>query len=125
MSIHQNTMQKKDSLIQDKLFLFVFVLLKTSATPFVCTSIFVPVKHCLKFSHFMEYCEVCRRKKNTLIHAAGQVVAVSVAQGPITQQHCLCVQAFVYNRTLHYKPAMFSVLCCCLHPSQVSVCTHF
>ena len=40
----------------------------------------------------MERCEVCRRKKNALIHAAGQVVAVSVAQGPITQQHCLCVR---------------------------------
>ena len=120
MSVHQNTMQKKDSLIQDKLFLFVLVLLKTSATPFVCTCIFVPVKRFLTFSHFMECCEVYSRKKNTPIHAAGQAVAVccSVAQDLISQQHCLCAQACVYNRALHYKPAVFS--CSVLLSSSIS-----
>ena len=82
---HKNTMQKKDSFFEDKLFLFVLVLLKTSATPFVC--IFVPMKKFLKFSQFVECCEVYGRKKNTFIHSAGQVV-VSVRMRACIIQPC-------------------------------------
>ena len=83
----KNTMQKKDSFFEDKLFLFVLVLLKTSATPFVCTCIFVPMKKFSKFSQFLECCEVYGRKKTTFIHSAGQVV-VSVRMRACIIQPC-------------------------------------